>query len=726
MTQPSKQKRENSVKETPAAASAAVTASNEEPTLWTLLLTIPGQPRMILEQIPSTCTVSSLYERAQQAVHDTIAAADASVTIGSLKAGFPPRVLSRSDDTTLVEAGLCHQDRIVVELKTAKPKPTTKSAAAKSSKTPQATIGTTSSTTNASTSTQRHSKRAAAAAATASFAETIRAQEEAAAQLASSSSSSRNKRNVSVALRTAAKSTSSSLQKTRFAASATTGRRLNDGAVIPPKVAKTTSRSPRKRRRDDACSAPASADPGVALLNALSSTSKGARLMRQGWRHAVRDAEEQSRSLSRLAAITAGTVQYSNTTTKTTRESDKETENMELNAPLQQLFVTYPKGIQGRGTYTDTVDYLPLDVLQSVIQGIHPVNPEALRPENLALLSPRVLWSLVYHAQHFSNGEGNQKSASVASALQAVAPTLDWSFLRRRREQLSEKALENLRQQQHQQAQAERGGMAVGDDWEAAARAIESVEHAMEELHTYQKSQQQSQLARAALQRMERQQQNQNKKEEDSNTWMIVTPTEFDEDELRDCILAGQSETDNKHRDFCIIGLGSDEAAPVKVPINDVIQWLAHDCEIRNWRELANADLEQMTEDLLQKFSMLAPNQTSNDMKRVLSLVDSWIDFAQTESLGEIMVEICRGNVDAVDLLTRAANSGTPKDLAAWKSIAEILHDVLEEFAAKHNDNDLKVVPSVDEIKSWCDRSQQAMDQFEWLHWFATPIEDAS
>ena len=51
------------------------------------------------------------------------------------------------------------------------------------------------------------------------------------------------------------------------------------------------------------------------------------------------------------------------------------------------LHVKFAKGVQGRGYFEEDVDYLPLDILQNVVRAIYPVNPEALRPENLALLS---------------------------------------------------------------------------------------------------------------------------------------------------------------------------------------------------------------------------------------------------------------------------------------------------------------------------------------------------
>jgi cell fate (sporulation/competence/biofilm development) regulator YmcA (YheA/YmcA/DUF963 family) len=363
--------------------------------------------------------------------------------------------------------------------------------------------------------------------------------------------------------------------------------------------------------------------------------------MRKGWRKAVNDAFEQNRAVARVAAIPAKAI-------FTFPETIASEGDMG-----QTLLVTYPKGLQGRGDYEERVDYLPRDVLVSVIAAIHPVNPDALRPANLALLSPRVFWSVAYHGMEYT---------SISEALQALQPDLDWTFLRRRRETLSAKARENLRQK-------EEVSQTSIDNWEAAAAAIESVEHAMEKVHALDRSQRQARN----LQAIERR-----------SVWKILTPVEEDLDELTACISGGP-----------IAGYTAEALA----------KGLIGQCTVHNWRQLANAK----TETLIQKLGV-------SDDESTRALVQNWIDRAQQETLDEIMVEICDGNVEAVELLRESARSGTPRDLAVWKSIAESLHSELQCNSAA------AAIPDVNLLQKWCDQAQHALEQLEWLAWYTTPI----
>jgi hypothetical protein len=127
-------------------------------------------------------------------------------------------------------------------------------------------------------------------------------------------------------------------------------------------------------------------------------------------------------------------------------------------------------------------------------------------------------------------------------------------------------------------------------------------------------------------------------------------------------------------------------------------------CGIHNWRELANVSDATVVADKLQ-----VPETSIN----------AWIDYARGESVGEIMVEICDGNVEAVELLTSQARSGTPKDLAAWRSIADVLLEQLR--SAENGDNQEWM--ELGTVKKWCDRSHQLLGEIEWLNWYATPVE---
>jgi cell fate (sporulation/competence/biofilm development) regulator YmcA (YheA/YmcA/DUF963 family) len=578
---------------------------------WTLCLTLAGpiSRREILHVCP-TETVEEVFDRAANAFAPKL--------IESLSFGFPPKKL-HSSNQSIQEVGIGNQELITIRVSEASPKKVGNAKKRKTAAAADATVPI--------EVPRQKSQRGAAEKANASFADTIQAQD-ALLQLEKKGRPS-PKKTVSGKSR---KNTT-----VRFSADITEGRRLQDGAVVAPKRSNRRFRpeAPRNGSSDET-------DPSLALLGSLEERSTAARLMRKGWRKAVNDAFEQNRAVARVAAIPAKAI-----------FTFPETIASEVDTVGQTLLVTYPKGLQGRGDYEERVDYLPRDVLVSVIAAIHPVNPDALRPANLALLSPRVFWSVAYHGMEYT---------SISEALQALQPDLDWTFLRRRRETLSAKARENLRQK-------EEVSQTSIDNWEAAAAAIESVEHAMEKVHALDRSQRQARN----LQAIERR-----------SVWKILTPVEEDLDELTACISEGP-----------IAGYTAEALA----------KGLIGQCIVHNWRQLANAK----TETLIQKLGV-------SDDESTKALVQNWIDRAQQETLDEIMMEICDGNVEAVELLRESARSGTPKDLAVWKSIAESLHSELQCNSAA------ATIPDVNLLQKWCDQAQHALEQLEWLAWYTTPI----
>jgi hypothetical protein len=133
--------------------------------------------------------------------------------------------------------------------------------------------------------------------------------------------------------------------------------------------------------------------------------------------------------------------------------------------------------------------------------------------------------------------------------------------------------------------------------------------------------------------------------------------------------------------------------------MTSLITKLMKECHIHNWRELANwTDIAGLAKKL----------------RIPLDAVQQWVDRAQDESVGEIVVEICDNNVPAVELLTEKARTATPKDLANWRCIPEMLCDQVGK-------NDVAV--TVDRLSVWCQRAHQALQDYEWLNWYATPVE---
>jgi DNA-binding transcriptional regulator YiaG len=84
----------------------------------------------------------------------------------------------------------------------------------------------------------------------------------------------------------------------------------------------------------------------------------------------------------------------------------------------------------------ELIDEARLKELIAVLLELPDGGKNVLKPVQLAGSSPGVFWSLVH------------SYGSVRAGLAAVCPTADWSFLDVRERKLSEKALENARQQQ--------------------------------------------------------------------------------------------------------------------------------------------------------------------------------------------------------------------------------------------------------------------------------------
>jgi hypothetical protein len=582
---------------------------------WSLCLT-SRQGRKVVK-LASTATTKELYELAGQALGDTDTDTDtdASSIIVSLKFGFPPK--SMANDETCISSILQNQERIQVELGTA----TTKDADSSKKKAAK-------SVASASTSTTRpKSKRAAAQKAIEAMPAMIKAQEQLMRQQKSSPAKKRP--------RTTTTNNPTAKRKPpppRFAASVGEGRRLADGVAVASAPPKKKPRTTRKTRGgNNPLQAPPS-DMSEALMGALDNKGKMGLVLRKGMKNAVQASYETTRAFSRLAAVQG--------------------KNFELEVKGNSLCISY-KGSVDKTKVEEQVDCIPLDVLEAVIQGIYASNQEALRPENLAQLSPRVMWSCVHYFPNLSN---------ISEMYQELLPTLEWTFLRRRAPQLSEKALENLRQDQVASGQ--------GPNVEQASQAIAAVEHAMEHLQDYEATERKAKQAQAALQRL------QGHASPTTAEWQLETPTEPDRDELRDCI----QQTDD-------------------YDMTSLITKLMKECHIHNWRELANwTDIAGLAKKL----------------RIPLDAVQQWVDRAQDESVGEIVVEICDNNVPAVELLTEKARTATPKDLANWRCIPEMLCDQVGK-------NDVAV--TVDRLSVWCQRAHQALQDYEWLNWYATPVE---
>ena len=386
--------------------------------------------------------------------------------------------------------------------------------------------------------------------------------------------------------------------------------------------------------------------------------------------NAVQSTYETTKAATRLAALESRTP-----------EQSVQMERIHDNAKLQ---VRFDKGLQGRGFYEEVVDWIPADVLKQVILAIYKSNPEGLRSHNLSFLSPRVLWALAY--SHWETQQQQQQQQgeswepfSLEEAYRKLLPDKDWSFLRRRKQTLSSKAMENMRQQ----AQADNEGEPA-ENLEEAAGVIQEVEQAMEDLQQYDRTQRAERVASAAVARQQLLLAAESGSQDDH--WELSTPTDWDEDELLECI--SSSSTQNP----------SDSTKLAK----GLVEWAS----IHNWRELANQNPTEL-------YACIVANEESLDLSE--EQVQTWIEYARQQSVEEIIVEICDENPSHVELLRDKTRTGTPKDLAGWKAMPDLL---LEELGEAAGDS-----LSLGDLARFCDRSHRALQQWEWLAWYATPVE---
>mmetsp|Transcript_15870 Transcript_15870/g.18053 ORF Transcript_15870/g.18053 Transcript_15870/m.18053 type:complete len:625 (+) Transcript_15870:87-1961(+) len=620
-----------------------------------IILCLQSRERRHVISLFPTASTRELYESASKEFPGN--------TIESLRGGgFPPQSIPSNDSE--ISNFVSNQDRIQVEF--AKNIVKEKSRKSKHSAASNVTENDVNNVKGI-----RRSKRAASKMATEKMPAMIKAQEE---YLKNTAKGSKKSSFSAVPLyngekrarENSEKQTKSKPQRIILSSSAGLGRRLSDGSTI--KSPDRSRYAAVKRRRG---MGNGTADMSTALLGAINDKSQMGIVLRKGMKNAVQTSYETSRAFSRLAAIQALSYRI------TSKDSSDGS-----NGSGERLNVTY-NGSVDKTKLEETVDCIPRDILLNVLEGIHASNREALRPENLSRLSPRVIWSLVQYFPAIN---------SVPDMYRELMPALDWKFLRRRSEQLSEKAMENKRQA----AEIENGL-----DLEQASNAVAAVEHAMENIEDYHAEERKARQAQAAEARFRRQQHNEQNGGDVVVPWTLTTPSEPDRDELRECIENSASAT----------SVGAD-----------VTKWttqLMKQHNIHNWRELSNV------EHVVEISGKLGVTEQQ--------LLD-WIDHAQNESLSEIMVEICDGHIEAVEILTKMINSGTPKDLAAWRSIPDLLLEQLQKQLK--NVNEINSSQRSDPcrhrnqswmelatISKWCNRAHQALQEYEWLSWYATPVD---
>ena len=87
------------------------------------------------------------------------------------------------------------------------------------------------------------------------------------------------------------------------------------------------------------------------------------------------------------------------------------------------------------------------NVLREIISGDES-DREMVKPDNMALCSPRVFWAVIKHSRRYlAESSVTTSTFDFGACLRAVVPNGDWSFLYTRVRKRSEKALANLAQE---------------------------------------------------------------------------------------------------------------------------------------------------------------------------------------------------------------------------------------------------------------------------------------
>ncbi len=590
--------------------------------------------------------------------------------------GFPPKKIDLSDVGSLASLvtsnGISINDSLTIKIEKitgakSRKRPLTKGNAGKSN-----VLEAVGSSSDPVVDTSSRPKRVSAQAATELFKDVIRAQDKMIRdekQQAKSPSSKKTKPTASTptAAQTAARKKAAEARaaaaNARKLASLPGGRRLNDDTKPPPLQSLPTGSNGRRAKANDGPKSIFSGlnsedDISFALISSIDSGSKRSgkvsKVLRGAMRKTVEKSYQASRAVVRNSAITSRKVTF----------SPSETQN--------GYNVRYPKGVEGVGFYEDQVHIITPLMLKAVVQAVYKDHDEEnidtysgremLKPQNMALLSPRVFWSLWYHYR--------EQCSTIEEALNILLPDLDWAFLYCRSRQLSEKAKDNLRQEM-----AEKKEEGTKEDREAGIKAVQAVEKAMESMYDETVVSARERAAQAALRRF-------GNNTEKLDDWAIVTPTEIDEDELRECI----TECDDSLSEEVVL---------------KCIEILVKNLTISNWRVLANAAPGNVHGSLIE-----------SGLDIPLDSIEAWISSAQTRSIDEIMLEILDGNQDLYAILRDELSSGTPKDLGLWAAVPEL---VAEEAETRLN-------ASEDEVKKYCERAKQTCDKFEWVQLYSTPI----
>ena len=274
----------------------------------------------------------------------------------------------------------------------------------------------------------------------------------------------------------------------------------------------------------------------------------------------------------------------------------------------------------------------------------------------------------------------------IEAALETFLPDFDWKFLYSRSKSLSEKALENKRQEMGVGAEVNGDGLeAIEGIEEAMAKAVDGegagggVMVSIEEMR--------KKAGEAALLRLTGNEngngngngQGNKMAEGGSISWKVTTPDEEDGDELLECVGAGNPD---------------ELLAKFKT------------VQIRNLRELANA----------------SPTTVASALNIDDEGARSVVVAAQEMALDELMLEILDGDNDALDTL-RLVRSGTVQDLCSWAGVEFLLVGEVNKLEDRGEAITGFGLVEADVIR-WCSRAKMCVnaEELSWLEMWVTPV----
>ena len=596
-------------------------------------------------------------------------------------AGFPPKALDLSDagsKASLVSAnGIRGGDAIVVRIekikKTKKTSNGNNGQVAASSRGDKRSLSQVSSTAvvsslSTSSSSTLRPQRASAKAASDSFKDVIKAQDKMMKetnQKKKSTNSAKSEPTVAqIAARKKAAEARVAAANSRKLAALPGGRTLTDDG--PPPAAPTSSPQRSRKNVKSLFSGLGSEDDiSFALISSLDGgNGKVSKVLRSSMRKTVEKSYETSKAVVRNTAITSQKAEFVQSTSKTEQTMNS----------MGTVTVKYPKSVEGRGFYEEQVHIITPIMLKAVVKAVYDDHNEddpegesasgreMLKPQNMALLSPRVFWSLWYHYQ--------DKCSNIEEALALLLPDLNWSFLHQRSRRLTEKAKENLRQTQAKTEDNE----SSTHNANVGIAAIQEVERAMENMHDDIVMSARERAANAALNRF-------GGGDNSIDSWELRTPSDEDIDEIKECL----ADSNEKFTDDDML---------------KVADIMIKELSIRNWRELANANVAYVRNRL-----------ASHNIAMSDEVLEAAISSAQLKSLDEIMLEIIDSNQDLYEVL-HAMNSATPHDLSLWSDASFL---IIEEAPSKVN-------VSESDLKKYCTRALKALKSLEWLELYKTGI----